>query len=425
VPGGLGTSRASVLGGGVWRWFRGWLLPAFLVTLAATLGTYPVLAYHFNRVSVVGLVANLVVVPLTGVVVPFLLGASLALSVSETLARALLFPADLVLSLMVAAARFFSSLPHASVSVSTPTLVEIILFYLLVLVVANLKRGRLYRRLALALLLLLVLDLGYWAYGRRFGDTLKATFISVGQGDSALIEFPGGTVMLIDGGGFYGGFDPGERIVAPLLRGKKIRRIDYMVLSHAQHDHMGGLGFIARNFNVKEFWWNGVGDLGGLVGALQGSGALIREIGSGTRIPPIGGVHIEVLHPEPGLDLDLNDMSLVLKLSYGSKSFLFMGDIGEEAEAGLVSRVSGLGATVLKSPHHGSRTSSSEALLGASRSAAAIISVGRANVFGFPHRATLERYSQAGMEVYRTDLDGAVEVSTDGARLRVVTYAVR
>jgi competence protein ComEC len=213
--------------------------------------------------------------------------------------------------------------------------------------------------------------------------------------------------------------------VAPLLRGKKIRRIDYMVLSHAQHDHMGGLGFIARNFNVKEFWWNGVGDLRGLVGALDGSGALIREIGYGARIPPIGGVHIEVLHPDKGLDLDLNDMSLVLKLSYGSKSFLFTGDIGEEAEAVLASRVNGLGATVLKSPHHGSRTSSSEALLKVATASVAIISVGRANVFGFPHRATLERYSQAGMEVYRTDLDGAVEVSTDGDRLWVVPYVGR
>ncbi len=101
---------------------------------------------------------------------------------------------------------------------------------------------------------------------------------------------------------------------------------------------------------------------------------------------------------------------------------VFTGDIGEEAEAGLVSRASALEATVLKSPHHGSRTSCSEALLGASRPAAAIISVGRANLFGFPHRATLDRYSDAGMEVYRTDIDGAVEVSTDGVSLRIVPY---
>jgi competence protein ComEC len=321
-------------------------------------------------------------------------------------------------------AGFFSSLPYASIRVATPTLVEIFLFYAIIVLSVKVGKARLYRFLLVACILLLALDLGYWAWHRSFSDTLKVTFISVGQGDSALVEFPRGAVMLIDGWGFYGPFDPGERIVAPLLWRKKIRTIDYMVLSHAQHDHMGGLSFIAKNFNVKEFWWNGVGDLRGLKGALDGAGVPIREIDSGASIPPIGGVGIEVLHPSRGLDLDINDMSLVLKLSYGDKSLLFTGDIRAGVEEILGARAGGLDVTVLKSPHHGSRTSSSEDLLAAAGSpTAAVISVGRANIFGFPATAVLDRYASAGMEVYRTDLDGAVEVATDGAGLSIITHA--
>ena len=185
---------------------------------------------------------------------------------------------------------------------------------------------------------------------------------------------------------------------------------------------MAGLSFIAKNFDVKEFWWNGVGELGGLKAALDGAGATIKKMDSGVRIPPIGGVEVEVLHPSGGLGLDINDMSLVLKLSYGDKSFLFTGDIGAEAEILLAAAGPG-DVTVLKSPHHGSRTSSSNLLLAAGRPSAAVISVGRANAFGFPHEAVLKRYGAAGMEVYRTDLDGAVEVTTDGVGLSITTHA--
>ncbi len=427
-PGGLvGGPVSGIVARRVRRWLRGRLLPAFLVTLAATLGTYPVLAYHFNMVSFVGVVSNIVVVPLTGVVVPLLLGASWLLPVSEGLAQVLLYPADRLFSLIAIIAGFFSSLPYASMRVATPTLVEIFLFYAIVVLSVKAAGGRLYRLhrfLLVACVLLLALDLGYGEWHRRFSDTLKVTFISVGQGDSALVEFPRGAVMLIDGGGFYSSFDPGERIVAPLLWRKKIRTIDYMVLSHAQHDHMGGLSFITRNFNVREFWWNGVGELGPLGSALASSGVPVRELDSGAEIPPIGGVVVEVLHPSRGLDFDINDMSLVLKLSYGDKSLLFTGDIGAEAEEKLGARAGGLDVTVLKSPHHGSRTSSSEALLAAAgRPAAAVISVGRANIFGFPAQVVLDRYGAAGMEVYRTDLDGAVEVVTDGEGLSITPYA--
>ena len=428
-PGGLdGAGVTEMLLRRCRRWLRVRLLPAFLITFAAMLGTYPVLAYHFNAVSPAGLVSNIIAVPLTGLVVPLLLSASWLLGVSEYLALLCLYPADWVFSLIAILADLFSSLPYASVRVATPTLPEIFLFYAIVLLSVNLSRGhlylryRLYRFAAVACSLLLVFSLGYGLWHRSFSDTLRVTFISVGQGDAALVEFPRGGVMLIDAGGFYSGFDPGERIVAPLLWMKKIRTIDYMILSHAQHDHMGGLSFIAKNFNVKEFWWNGVGELRGLEGVLGMAGVPVVELDSGSRIAPIGGVRVEVLHPSADARLDINNMSMVLKLSYGSKSILFTGDIGAAAERRLGAGAP-LNVSVLKSPHHGSRTSSSTALLEALGTPAAVISVGRANAFGFPAATVLERYRAAGMEIYRTDLDGAVEVSTDGTSLSITTHA--
>jgi competence protein ComEC len=238
--------------------------------------------------------------------------------------------------------------------------------------------------------------------------------------------------MLIDGGGLYNtSFDTGERLVGRLLWYKKIKRLDYVVLSHAQRDHMAGLGFVIENFDVGEFWWNGVGDLRGLKKVLKEKGTRTRTVDAGSAGLDVNGVLVSVLHPLPGEEggadkapLGINDSSIVMKMSYGARGLLFTGDIGRDSEAGITRRAGGaaLAVDILKAPHHGSRTSSSRAFLEVVSPKTVVVSAGRANPFGFPHGESLENFKSVGSSVLRTDLDGAIEITTDGAGLKSRTY---
>ena len=402
------------------------------VTVAATIGTAPVLAYHFHRIQPVGFVSNLVVVPLTGfLAVPMCLVSALLHPLWQGGALWILRAADSVLYAALGLAGFFSGLPWASVWVSTPAPSEMVLFYLLLACLPFLSAPGRGRRVVSVLSVLAVLGLvaqaGLRHYAACRNDELTVTFISVGQGDAALVEFPSeqgrpGKTMLIDGGGLYSrDFDTGERVVAPFLWKKRIRRIDYIVLSHPQRDHMAGLEFIARNFHPEEFWWNGVGGLAtGLEEALKEGGVRTRVVGAGTPPERINNVVVEFLHPHAASGLNLNNSSLVLRLRYGSRSFLFTGDIEEEAERMLAGR--GVAADVIKVPHHGSRSSSTPRFVDSVTPAVAVASAGWMNVFGFPHEETVARYNKSGAAFLRTDLDGAVTVATDGEGLAVRTY---
>ncbi|OGP17798.1 MAG: DNA internalization-related competence protein ComEC/Rec2 [Deltaproteobacteria bacterium GWC2_55_46] len=398
------------------------LLPIALMTVAAGIGTSAVLAYHFHRVSMVGLAANLAVVPLSGIVVPLLFMSAVILPVSSTIALIPLHIADFTFNIIAIVVEFFSFFPFASAWVSPPALHEIAFFYAFALSIASMGRWTAMRYAALAAAFLLVAS--YAARGYLTEDPpagLRVTFLSVGQGDSSFIEFADGQTMLIDGGGSNNpDYDTGERVVAPFLRIKSIKRIDYMVLTHAQQDHMGGLKFIVDNFHVGEFWWNGDGDIGELGAALGRTGVPVRNVKDLPGRKEIGGASIDILPPAEGVALDMNDKSVVMRVSYGWKSFLFTGDIGEKAEELLLNKP--VAATVLKAPHHGSKYSSSPGFLSMVSPRFVVVSAGRRNAFGQPHQEALDRYSAAGARIIRTDASGAVFFETDGRRLDARAY---
>ena len=407
-----------------WRWLR-WLVLSQAVTVCAALATAPLTAWHFNMVSLIAPLANLIVVPLLGMAtVGIGLLGTVAVAVLPAAAPPLFALVGVAIAWADAATAWLAAPAWAAVRVPTPTLLELALLYgLLGALVLPLPRWR--RALVALCLAGLAIDATAWAVERTASGRLRITFVSVGQGDCTLIEFPGRRVMVVDGGGLAGStFDVGERIVAPQLWRRKILAVDRLVLSHADFDHYGGLGFVAASFAPPAFWWNGHPAAGPrfaeLRRALTEAGAVIEQPAAGT-VEWVEGVRLRVLHPGAGDGGADNDRSLTLQLSYGGTAVLLPGDLQAAGEAALVRRWGAtLASAVLKVPHHGSATSSSAALLDAVAPRVAVVSAGADNRFGFPAPAVQAAYARRGIDLRRTDRDGAVEITIDGeGKLRV------
>ena len=264
-----------------------------------------------------------------------------------------------------------------------------------------------------------------WAWSPRDlpdHGTVQVTFLDVGQGDAALVETSDGRAMLIDGGGASESYDLGRVAVAPLLWDRGIRRLDVVVATHPQQDHIGGLAFVVDKFQIGEFWTNGVvreaAFFHRVEEALHRRHVMVRAVSDAEQEVVFGACHIRVMNPRresrAGLveasGKQLNNRSVVFRLECGGTVLLFTGDIEQEAEASLVRSGESLKASVLKVPHHGARGSVDESFLRAVHPQVAVVSVGAGNPYGHPAPDMLEAYSRLGIQVLRTDRNGAVMV---------------
>jgi competence protein ComEC len=235
--------------------------------------------------------------------------------------------------------------------------------------------------------------------------------------------------MVIDGGGTPdGSFDPGERIVAPFLWKMKNKNVDYMVNSHPHPDHLQGLIFLLENFTVGQVWNNGeeAEDRDIAERFLSLAGERLQTKGRGESTREVGGVRVEFLHPsfiqERGQSLSSNDASLVLRLTFGGVSFLFPGDVESSAEGEILKTGMSLRSTVLKVPHHGSKTSSTQDFLEAVRPQFAVFTVRGGARPRLSNPGILERYEAMGVKILRSDQHGAITFATDAKDLRVQTF---
>ncbi len=260
---------------------------------------------------------------------------------------------------------------------------------------------------------------------------LEMTVIDVGQGDSILLTFPDGKLMLVDGGGIptFGRHAPsqmdiGEDVVSPYLWERSIGHIDVMACTHAHADHIGGLPSLLANFHAKELW-TGANSDNPAWDALRD-----QALKDGVRIVPLhrgqhfsyGGAELQVLAPSLDYvpkDAPHNNDSLAFRVTFGRHSFLLSGDIERQVEAEMIEEGLVQKTDVLKVPHHGSKTSSTAAFLDILHPAYAVLSAGYENSYGHPHAEVLERYEERQACVLRTDQDGLVTVRSDGRRLQM------
>ncbi len=415
------------------------LFSSFSVSLFAIVGTLPFIMLYYGQMTLVGFFANFIFIPVIGFfVLPMGLLSVFLYPISSELAWYCIRISAFGLSNTIEAV--------------TPTYFEIFSFYVLIWIFVNKDFNNalthddgsqnffIRKRFKILALIMLIASLGnvcYWLHERFRHEELRVTLIDVGQGTSALAELPGGHCFLIDGGGSpeNSAFDVGENILAPFLLRKRIRTFDNIVLSHPDGDHLNGLLYVLRNFNVKNIWTTGdesdspnYSEFMDIIREKQIAAPDFGEI-FGTH-DKINGVQIEVLYP-PGdfmkknetWRLEKNNNSMVLKFTLGETSFLFPGDIEAEAEKELVETAGDkLKSTVLIAPHHGSKTSSTEAFLDAVKPEYVIISAGWENRFHFPHPSVIKRYEKRNCQIFRTDLDGAIKMSTNGQTLEIETY---
>ena len=406
------------------------ILGPIATTLAATAGCTPLLAILSPTLPLLGIASNLIAAPLGELAaLPICLGhAVLGWAPPLEKGAALLGSGAL---LGVRAVARWSTAAGAVVAVPPPTPWQLAGFAVAAVGVWVSPPGSA-RRLAVGLgaLFWAALEVAAARAGSPTGK-LRVTALDVGQGDSILVDLPDGSAMLFDGGGMVGSpLDLGERVVQPVLRARRRKRLRAMVLSHPHPDHFGGLVSTLGKVEVGELWDTGQGeDLGAgpayaaLLASARAQGVAIRRPKDLCGAPQVvGGASLEVLAPCPGYapDVGANDNSFVIRISFGERAVMLVGDAEHAAEEGLVrTRRGSLHADLLKVGHHGSRTSTSPEFLRAVEPSLAVISCGVRNRFGHPHPKALATLAAAGVPALRTDRGGAVVWETDGHSIEV------
>ena len=402
------------------------VLRAAATTAAATIACAPLLAATARELPVLGLLANLIAAPigeLAALPVCLLHAASSAAPSLERGAASVGSGALLaVLAIARAATSFGGALP---VPPPTPAASAALVCGVALIAAASELRSRVAAAALLVLTLILFEGVAHRAGAPR--GVLRVSALDVAQGDAILVDFPDGRVMLVDGGGLPGGgLDVGRRVIAPALAARRRTRIDVVVLTHPHADHAGGLPSALRDVEVGELWDTGEGEAYGAGGAVRELYAMMRARGVPIRRPAelcgaphdFGGATVSVLSPCPSFDetREPNDNSIVLRVAYGARAALLTGDAEAEAEADLVDRWGDdLRADLLKVGHHGSRSSSTEALLAHVRPVVTFTSCGARNGFGHPHVESIVR--RAGLLNLRTDIAGELRFTTDGDRV--------
>ncbi|HAJ33881.1 MAG TPA: DNA internalization-related competence protein ComEC/Rec2 [Candidatus Atribacteria bacterium] len=402
-----------------------WIRNPLAVSTAAWIGIFPLSAYFFNKVSIISIVSNIFIIPLTGITVilgfvTFFIGM-----VSISLAGVIANINYLLLNLITLIAKSFSLLPFAYVYVAQPSILVIILYYLTVFFIIEMfckktLSQKIKKKTALIVLsitlLIIIVQIFYPA------DNLKVNFINVGEGDCILIEAPNKINILIDGGGTpQSDFDVGSKIVIPYLRRKGINKIDLLILTHPHLDHLEGLLPILRRLKVDAVLDSGficdVSEYREFISTIKEKNIPYYQTKSGDNYIFSKNMEMLILNPPHTSNLDndsdFNNHSIVVKLYYKNSNFLFTGDIEREAEKRLLVWQNRLNSDVLKLGHHGSSTSTTLEFLDKVDPVIAVITVGKNN-FGHPSQKVIERLEDKNIKIYRTDENGTVIIRTNG-----------
>ena len=406
-----------------------WLVRETITGVVATVVTAPLIAWTFGRVSVLAPATNIVAGPIVAFLQPALFLALLAAPL-HPLAQVIADASTLPIALLDRTAAAAAAIPFAVLHVAPtlPTAIGAGLASVAVVRATAARRIAPWLRLAAAALVAAL----WLPVVTKGAGVLEVHMIDVGQGDAFALRTPRGRWVLIDAGPSWDGGDAGRRAVVPYVQ-RRGGAVALMVLSHAHEDHVGGAASVIRALSPRQWWepafvTSSSGYRGALM-ALRESGQLWRRVHPGQRWQ-LDGVSIDVLAPDSSWTAaqhDANETSVVLRVGYGRRRFLFMGDAEGDEEAWLLAHLpaEALQADVLKLGHHGSRTSSGAAFVHAVNPLVGLVSVGAGNRYRHPSPEVLERFAARQVPLLRSDLEGSIVLSTNGQWLEAVAHGDR
>lgn len=415
-----------------------YVISSLSVTISANIVIIPIMAYMFSTISFTFWISNILAGSIMEVVTIFGFITYLISIVFPMLAEFLGIALNLFLTILLKIAEISSIIPGASIYIKTPSLIMCVMYYLVIFILFNLKpirqfirkkaifrfliiKAKKHKLKILVTIITVIILLNSIIYVTD--KNLKIYFVDVGQGDCTLIQTHEKKNILIDGGGSeFGSFDVGESILLPYLLNRGINKIDYMMISHFDSDHIGGLFYIMKNLKVDNIIISRQGknseNFKKFIQIMSKKQINLIIVKRGDYVKIDDTSYFEILFPEEKQISDnvLNNNSIVAKFVSSNVTMLFTGDIEEIAEKRLCElyrNTNKLQADIIKVAHHGSKTSSTLSFLELVNPQIALIGVGADNNFGHPNEGVLERIKKLGTQIYRTDQTGEVSIVID------------
>lgn len=386
-----------------------------LVSIYANIIIIPIMVYHFNTVSFTFIISNIMASPILGIIVitGFLfIITSITVKPLTSLIAIFIKP---ILSILIKISQICSKLPFSNILVVTPYMFNVISYYAIILYCIKSKKNNKCKIIICLLIVLILINFIIYIFPQK----LRIFFIDVGQGDSTLIITPDKKTVLIDGGG-SDSFDVGEKVLLPYLLDRRILKVDYVLISHFDTDHCGGILTIMEKVKVKNIIISEQAEHSENYERFKKlmihKKIRLIEVKKGDKIKIGRYSEFKILFPTSRLlsENPLNNNSIVAQFNYNNFKMLFTGDIEKLAEQQILkAEKAEIRADILKVAHHGSKTSSIPEFIKAVKPKIALIGVGKNNTFGHPNQQTIKNLENIKCRIYRTDLQGEIIIKID------------
>lgn len=396
-----------------------YIVSSICVSVCANLIIIPIMSFNFNTVSLTFWISNLLAGPFLGVIIIFGFCVYLLSLVIFPVAKIISIPLKYLIYILLVIVKYCSKIPFSSITIRTPYMFEILIYYIVLYLVFNYAKIKPYFKKLVVVIMIVILISNSCIYVQNHGKMIIC-FIDVGQGDSTLIRTAKNKTILIDGGGSENSpFDVGEKTLLPYLLDRKITALDYVVISHFDTDHCGGILYLMEHIKVKNIIISKQGkessNYNKFKNIVLDKGMSVIFVKKGDKIKIDNETYMDILFPGNNFISDniLNNNSIVTKICYNNFSILFTGDVEEIAENEICreyNTTDKLKANILKVAHHGSKTSSTAEFIKMVKPQIALIGVGEKNKFGHPNDGVIQRLKNMNTKIYRTDRMGEIEI---------------
>ncbi|MDX1586304.1 MAG: ComEC/Rec2 family competence protein, partial [Balneolaceae bacterium] len=399
------------------------LVSIITVSIVVQTGLFPILSYYFGEFSLIGPLANALIVPFLGVLLPYAVSMLLVSIISPSMGYYLNLPCEYFLQVMNKFVRMISSWDFSWIEVSAPGIIVFLIWVAAAFLISSLRIPAIRWKMLIILLSLILGRQAIEVAGFFKPRVLQVTILDVGQGDAAVIKTPNNKTLLIDAGRWSPGFNSGKYTILPYLKAERIEKIDALFLSHPHADHIGGILELIEQIPIDAIYNSGFEYDSNLyrtyISKASQKNIPVVSLSAGRLIKTDPALRIFVYGPDKGAeDSDPNERSLILELVYGSTEFLFMGDAGHLQERRLIENYADLLDTdLLKVGHHGSKTSSSYEFLKRASPALSVVSLAKSNKFRHPHKEAVKRLRGSQTPIYYTSLEGGLVFRSDGKKI--------